>query len=250
MEDQKTSKTISFMKLREFMRNPDVSPLEKCVIVDLLLYAGSAGEAYPSLDTVGRDLSRSERQIRRSIEALRSKGLLDWKKRGYSKSNQYILNSDMYVRHDTSIRTPMSSQSGHVSPFQSGHESPPNVSQESNQRSSSTRLFEETFKKTLSGTEIIRLNKLCKEHTEEFVLQAIKEAAGRKLKYVNIGLIENILGDWKIDGKPTPRPVFVPCGKGICEEGFIFSEGVASLCPCKRTHQQELENWKNKRTKT
>lgn len=116
------------------MRNPNITPLEKCVLIDLLLYAGVDGEAFPSEKTLGRDSNRTDRHIRTIINSLKNKGLLiGWQRRGYSKSNQYILNPELYFRNESSYRKPTSVHLGNMLPLQSGNPLPPNIRQENNQ---------------------------------------------------------------------------------------------------------------------
>jgi hypothetical protein len=58
---------IDFLKLRIFWRTPEITILEKCVIMDLFLYAGVNGQAFPGEIQIGNDLNRSDKQIRTII---------------------------------------------------------------------------------------------------------------------------------------------------------------------------------------
>lgn len=133
MEDKK----INFQKLREIMRDARLKPLEKCVFVDLLLYAGTNRDAYPSEKTLAEDFNVSDRHIRNVLNQLKNKGLLDWKRRGFSRSNKYDLIREIYFLNDENSKNQLGN---HVSfyrgkpfPLQTRTSFPPNVSQERNQ---------------------------------------------------------------------------------------------------------------------
>lgn len=239
MENQKPSKVISFTKLREFIRNSKLTPLEKCVFIDLLLYAGIGGEAFPSEKKIGQDLGYSDRHIRTQLNNLKANGWIGgWRKRGYSKSNQYTINEELYFRNDNYNRNFSSPHLGNKVPVQTGSPVPPKVNQESNQLSSSyiQQLFEDTSNTELNRTEISNLHKLCQVYTENWVIDAIKEATSRNYTFLSVKLISLILEDWKTDGKPQPKPVFIACGKANCQDGYIFSEGsnTVILCECRQ----------------
>ena len=142
----------------------------------------------------------------------------------------------------------MSAHSGHTVPIQSGHPRPPNVSQEGSQLSSShiPQLFEKTSKKKCTNSDLRRLDELCKGYTEVWVEDAIKEAGNRNLPYLKVGLISEILGDWRKDGKPEPKPVFTPCGKGKCGNGGWIDGNVWIVCKCRQDYENQLEEWKDR----
>ena len=133
MERQKPNKRISFAALRAFMRDPTITPLEKCVLINLLLYGGVTGNPFPSEETLGRDLAVSARHIRKQLGSLYEKGWIrSWKRRGFSLSNKYVLNEELYFPNDDTYRNSNSSQLGNAVPVQSGTTVPPNISQENN----------------------------------------------------------------------------------------------------------------------
>src|SRR3990167_9582232 len=101
---------IQLKTLRNPMRDSTISSLEKSILVDLLLYAGVDGEAYPSQKTLADNHGCTDRQVRRALAELHKKGwITGWKKRGFSKSNKYSFNVDIYVLNEDSVRTFMSS---------------------------------------------------------------------------------------------------------------------------------------------
>ncbi len=248
MEGQKAKHIIGFAKLREIVRNPAISALEIRVLLDLLLYAGTNGEAFPSESQLATDCGKSDRHIRTTLVKLKQKELIEWKKRGYSKSNKYTLNEELYFRNDNKYRKTISSELGSTMPIQNGPPLPPKVNQESNQLSSShiQQLFEETSKKKLHLTDIQQLHSLCKKYTEEWVEEAIKTASKRKTTFLSIKYVSLILGDWKRDGMPTSKPQFVFCGRNGCENGYIYNSERNSyrMCECREIYQKKLEDWK------
>ena len=233
------------------MRDSNLTPLAKCILFDLILYAGVFGEPYPSQIKLAGDQGCSDRQVRRALIELSEKGwITSWKRRGYSMSNKYSVIEDMYVRNEESIRTSTSSHSGHTVPVQIGHPRPPKVSHEESQLSSShiQQLFERTSKTKATIPDRRRLNELCGEYTEAWVEDAINVAANRNLPYLKVGLISEILEDWRKDGKPEPKPIFQPCGKNGCENGNIFhpERYTYSICECREQFDKELKEWKEK----
>lgn len=247
MEEQKPGRNINFFKLRELIRSQDLTPLEKCVAVDLILYAGVDKEAFPSENTLGKDFNRTDRQIRNCLTKLKQSGWIkSWAKRGFSKSNLYSINEEIYFRNDYPIRKPVSAHIGSTVPVQSGNEFPPKVSQESNQLNVVQQLFEKTAKRNCEPSDIRRLHNLCEIYTFAWVEDAIKEAANRNLRFLEVGLLANILKDWKTDGKPSEKPKFISCNKDGCENGYIFitGENSVAVCECKEKYDQELDGWK------
>ena len=85
-------------------------------------------------------------------------------------------------------------------------------------------------------------------YTEAWVEDAIRVAANRNLPYLKVGLISDILEDWRKDGKPEPKPVFQPCGKNGCENGNIFNpeREVYIVCECREKYDKKLKEWKEK----
>lgn len=241
MENQSSKKIISIVKLRDFIRNPNLAPLEKCLLLNLYFYAGVTGTAYPSQKTLANDFGYKDgRHIRTYLNKLKEKKwILSWKKRGYSKSNSYVLNGELYFHNDKTIGKSASVDSGTVLPVQSGTPFPPKINQESNQLSSShvQQLFEKTSKMHCDPSDKRRLEELCKQYSEQLVEDVIKEVATRKLPFFKVGLIANILNDWSIDGKP--KPPFASCGKDDCLNGYIMQEEIAKLCQCKRDYENQ-----------
>lgn len=249
MENHNSGHIIDLKRVRDFIRNPNLTPLEKCLLLNLYFYAGTTGTAFPSQKTLANDFGyKDSRHIRTYLNKLKEKRLLSWKKRGYSKSNSYILNGELYFRNDKIIRKPTSAHLGTILPVQNGTPLPSKVSQESNQLSSSNiqQLFEETSKKKLNSTEIQQIYRLCNEYTEGWVEEAIKLASKRKISFLSVKYISLILGDWKKDGKPLAKPNFLPCEKNGCENGYIFNSESQSYneCDCREIYKHKLEDWK------
>lgn len=247
MEDQKSDKIISFIKLRGFIRNATLTPLEKCLFINLIFYAGINGEAFPSEESLGKDLGFSTRHIRTQLKKLQQKSwIVKKQQRGYSKSNLYQLNQELYFHSDNSDRNASSSHLGNRVPTQIGSVLPTKENKESNQLSVVQQLFKKTANKECSKIELNQLHKLCEQHSTIWVEDAIKEAGTRNYPYITVKLISLILEDWKRDGKPPEKPKFVTCNKDGCENGYIFIPGQnsATICECKEKFEQELEEWK------
>lgn len=132
MEDGTPKRQINYSKLAEFLRDPSFEPLEKAIVVDLILYAGTKGTAFPNQKTLAKDLNRGDRQIRNALVKLRKSGKLDWYRRGFSKSNEYFL-EEFYFRNEgiftNSDRKPASVDFSNLFPVDTGDKLPPNENQ-------------------------------------------------------------------------------------------------------------------------
>lgn len=115
---------FNWKNLRLFMRNADITPSEKCVLVNLMLYAGKDGIAFPSQNTLGKDMGFSERQVRNCLVSLKNKGFIKWEKRGYSKSNQYSISKELYFLVEEKVRQSVSYHSRTSLPKQPGIQLP------------------------------------------------------------------------------------------------------------------------------
>lgn len=245
---------MNFKKLCEFMRNPDLKPIEKCVLLDLMLYAGKNGTPFPSQETLAKNHGRTPRYIRNCLERLKAKGLIkSWEKRGYSRSNIYILNEELYFRIDDIKRNYTSSQTGSAVPIQNGNEVPPNISKERNKLSNSSyviQLYEKATGKRCHGTNRVKLEKLCNEYSEQWVIDAIRTASVRELDFIAVNYLELILSDWKKEGKPNvpgSKPIFIACNKNGCQSGYIDNseKNVVVLCTCRSDYERKFEDWEN-----
>lgn len=240
---------IDFEGLRTVWRNPVITKGAKVVLLDLLLYAGIDGASFPSEDTLGENHNLSDRQIRNLITELRNNKLLFWIKKGFSSSNAYTFNPEIYFRIGDKDRKPVSAQSGNLFPLQSGNQFPPKVVSNSQLSSSHIlQIFENTFKRKCIKSEVQLLHNLCQEFSPLWVKEAIQEAEKRQLEYVSPGYLKPILEDWKLYGKSAPSPPFVPCGQGGCENGFILNKASQTYieCTCRVRHQKELKAWEEK----
>lgn len=251
MEEQKPNKRISYQALAKFMRNSNILPLEKCVLVDLLLYAGVNGEAYPSETTLAGDLGCSSRHIRTQLNKLRDKGwIIGWEKRGFSQSNKYSFNAELYFHNDSSMRNSTSSHVGTVVPLQSGSSVPPNVTHERTQLSSYLlQEFIKANKNQVNEIEKRKFEKFCKTYDSTLIKDAIKKAVSRNRPYFNTAYLTKIIQEWQEFGKPPSKPIFKPCGKGKCgSQGMWYdkSRNLYVVCECKQKHDKESEEWKKK----
>lgn len=132
-ENQNSKKHINFQKLREIVRNSKMTPLSKVIYIDLLLYAGTEGSAFPSQNTLASNHGRSVKQIQNCLRELKKNKYISWKKRGYSLSNRYIFNEEIYFSIVSTYTNLSSPHVGNMIPFQKRSEFRPNNSQEINQ---------------------------------------------------------------------------------------------------------------------
>lgn len=129
---ENTKRTINFTKLSEIMRSPRLKPVQKALLVNLILYAGTSGDAFPSQDTLAKDFACTSRYIRMCLDMLVAAQLISKKRRGFSKSNLYLFNKELYYLNDTRKDNNSSSQRGNNIPDYSSTPLPPNVAQLNN----------------------------------------------------------------------------------------------------------------------
>lgn len=236
---------IHFAGLRKAIRSPDISIAAKALLANLILYAGQNGNCFPSELTLGNDFGVTDRYIRDLLQILGTNGLIRWRRGKPGQSNKYTLSTEIY---QPKSRNSGSAEIGTPVPSQTGTIVPTKVISESNHHKGSQVLlhFEETFNKKCSPSEAIRLQRLSRDYSDSWVLDAITEASKRKKPFVTAGLIGLILKDWAQDGRPSPRPVYNPCGIGGCIRGLIRNPNGESyrICDCKVRYERELEVWK------
>ncbi len=72
-----------------------ISPSSKLVLIHLLERLGieerNRENAWPTLETIAAGVGFDERTVRRSLEELRTLGLVNWKRRGRGESNLYTV---------------------------------------------------------------------------------------------------------------------------------------------------------------
>lgn len=120
---------INWEGLRNVIRNPDIHPIQKTLLVNLLLYAGIDGNCYPSQKTLADDLGKSERYVRNELKKLKELGLLSWERGGFGRANAYSFSKELYVLNDNENRLPSSVNIGTINPFSKGFISPTNNNQ-------------------------------------------------------------------------------------------------------------------------
>ncbi len=148
-EMENTKRTINFTKLSEIMRSPRLKPVQKALLVNLILYAGTSGDAFPSQYTLAKDFACTSRYIRMNLDMLVAAKLISKKRRGFSKSNLYLFNKELYYLNDTSKDDNSSSQQGNDLPNYSSTPLPPNVTQLNNSSNVSSEAERERIRKKI-----------------------------------------------------------------------------------------------------
>jgi len=122
------TKKVHWKTLAQMIRNPRLKPIEKVLMMDIILYAGVKGEAFPSHQTLANNQGYKPRHIRSCLSSLKKHGWLKgWKRRGYGKSNVYYPNEALYYRNDESDRHYGTAQRGISQPNDKGTTRPTNV---------------------------------------------------------------------------------------------------------------------------
>lgn len=99
MSDQNLAMKQRFLELgwdqipRFVMRMTEIGPADKLVFSFILnrIRDFGGGRAFPSIESIGKNTGLPERTVKRSTAALVGVGLLERKKRGMGKTNEYIL---------------------------------------------------------------------------------------------------------------------------------------------------------------
>lgn len=147
MENEK--RIINFTKLSEVMRNPRLKPVQKALLVNLILYAGTSGDAFPSQDTLANDFACTSRYIRMCLDMLVAAGLISKKRRGFSKSNLYLFNKELYFFNEVNKSSNSSYQRGNNIPNYSSTPLPPNVTQLNNSSNDLSEAEKERIRKKI-----------------------------------------------------------------------------------------------------
>src|SRR3954468_8345177 len=90
------------------LRNPDLSPSAKLVFARLAQFAGRQGKAWPSEQTLGREVGLGDRQARRCVAELERYGLLRRVSRaGHSNLFEFLRHA-IYEEGRTDLSAPVS----------------------------------------------------------------------------------------------------------------------------------------------
>ncbi len=88
---------ISFQGIRKVLRDNNITPTARLLLMNLLLYAGLDGRCFPSRSTLSKDIGVSTRQISNLLKELKNMKLISWKRSsGYPPHNIYYFNDLIY----------------------------------------------------------------------------------------------------------------------------------------------------------
>ena len=76
---------------RPVLRYPGLSLNSKATYCLLLSYAWQDNFCFPGQDKMAQELGITGRSVRKYLAELKKHKLIDWKKRGYSKTNNYYI---------------------------------------------------------------------------------------------------------------------------------------------------------------
>ena len=244
---------FSFVNLSQIITDNKLSPPARLLLVILIIkYARNNNNAFPTKETLAKDIGCSSRHIHNLLQELKDCGVTTWERRGFSKSNKYSFNNELYFLNDKTKTVPYkkntSSQVGNTVPKQTGNVIPPKVNHESNHIESSQllRLFEKANKEFVSEIERRRFINQIANYNPTSVEKAIKIAISRNKLMINTAYIVSILNDWQINGEPQPAPIFQPCNQNGCDRGSIFNfeRNTYSICKCKKEFDMAYQKWK------
>lgn len=250
---------INFAKFVEIATTPQVSATAFRLLTLLLFkYARTNNNAFPSQNKLAKDLGISPRHIRDLLSELKYHRIVVWKRRGYSQSNKYFFNEELYFLNDDQttkqLGNPSSALLGGTIPLQNGSEPPPKILHENTSLSSDhlRRLFWLANKNNVSQFEQNKFLHYCKDQDLVLVEYALNITIQRNRPQVNTGYISKIVNELKLTGIPAPKPTFHPCQQNGCDHGFIpttnpvSGERILRECSCHATFKKAIDEWKQR----
>lgn len=94
------------------IRDTDLTPNELVVLLVLMSRVNASGECWPSQKTIARESRQSLRTTQRTLDSLRTKGFVSWKKRVTEGGD---LTSSLYRTH---VENPLGSRQADTTPRQ------------------------------------------------------------------------------------------------------------------------------------
>jgi hypothetical protein len=240
-EDMEAKYRVYFVGLRTFLRLPDISPAAKAVFMNILMYAGEDGKAFPSQARLAADLGVSERHIRTLINELKRHNMLTWRQKERNGPNYYTPSPEVYRRAEELGRKSISARNGNRVPSPSGSPVPAKVITESIKKGSQSPLVQKLQLlrgKPLSDPETDEFHHLVSDSGPEKVGAAMDRLRARgKDSGISVPYLREVVSD-TVPGKP----VFTPCGK--CRNGYTVGQsGDKWPHTCLRDFQLNLQGW-------
>lgn len=243
-DNQRIKYRVDRKAYRLILRNPNISRGAKALLENLLSYAGVYNRSFPDQETLAKDFGVCTKTIRNDLNELKSFGVLEWKKRGFNKSNLYQFPKEFY-RIVTKDWKDVSLDSGTLIPSQSGNTVPPKVVIE-NSHIKSSHIFDHIKNifpnQNLNKQDIEEIEHLILTCGNQLVLEAINLIKKRNNQFIKPKLVYLIIKDW-VDGiqklPKIPRPV---CN--ICQQTGFFKnekETTAKRCECEDIRIADLQ---------
>lgn len=110
MENQGRKYNVRFSRLAELVvRKASISRSAKLIFIDLLLYAGTDGSAFPSHQTLANNAGLSKRRVNDLLQELKRANLVSWSMGSPGRSNRYKITPEIYFPN---AGTPVQSNRG------------------------------------------------------------------------------------------------------------------------------------------
>ncbi len=254
-ENEIIKNPIDLVKLRDgIIRNPRLTPLAKVIFLDLIFYAGTNSDPYPSQQLLAQNHNYSVRQVYNILKELRENNFLrGWKQRGYSKSNLYDINRTKIYK---SRLKQVSNQDGNVVPIQTGNAFLPNISKEVNHGSSNTAkdiektmdILEQHNKQPLTRWDWLNADELVSEYGVDTFNKAVDISVNhRNVAVIKMGYVKTIIEDISNQLSTQEKKKFVPCGLDGCDGGMLPHTDVDGYttyrkCKCRIDYETSIEN--------
>jgi len=99
MENKKSEYELRHLRIQEIIRDPSISPGAKVVLWRLIEYRGGKNYSFPSQETLAKEVAMSTRMVRYHIKLLRSKKIIDTKRKTIinPKTNKPIKSNIYYL---------------------------------------------------------------------------------------------------------------------------------------------------------
>lgn len=247
-------------------RQRDLTDGQKRLYERLVRYAGRDGECFPSQTTLAADLGKSERQTRRDLDQLETRGLIRKRHRSRGRNSSYEFlwhsafeqSSGDFDRPSTagqeegwgdSERTPASAQMEprpDISGSLTGHPRPPNSVQEykasesveSSDRERIRRALAFAIEKPLSPTDnlpgrLIELAQAAGADVDQLVRFIEAKAEHRSIESAGFFLraVPEDLPGWVEVNTPAPAPRRPPRCDRCDSTGWLLTDRGATPCP-------------------
>ena len=161
--------TFTQLEIYGIIRNPELNPVEKAVLSDIISYDWFGNGAFPSYETLAVHMRKSRSTAKRAAYELRDKGYISWTKRGYAKTNLYKVNyafikakhKEIEAQHQLAQKE---ASNGSSTPSLTGHPRPIEVDEDNEINTAEVHATDHAITDTKDKEEAVDFNKTLEEN--------------------------------------------------------------------------------------